>query len=417
MLLFLSFAVHFTTAAMYFFMALAVGAGAKAVFWPIVFGSSIQIFATVIGPTIGGLGVREAAQLLTLGSLIGPGVAIVSATLGFWVGEVPTLFGFGFWVARGASYRPAYCRVNGDQVDYEEAAKAALELETEAERARRHAGPSAELPSLRARVRTSAGFGLGAGIVSGLLIGIVETYVISRGGFGTEAQVLWYGPLAYATLLGGLGLVGGCLLAVLPMDRDEIRGWTPSLAMLALLVPLGLAITVFRLRRDVFLEQMPPVPVLLSVLGAAGALALALFLLGPRLFRPRLGSVVRPQVALGLLALVVAGGAVASRIAAPGVGAGEPPESVAGALRDRPNILLVMVDTLRADHLSCYGAEHLETPNLCSLASGNGTIYNAFSHASWTKPAAATLLTSLLPSSHGAVSKPSVLAETVESLA
>jgi len=77
-MLLMSFAVHFTTAAMYYFMAIAVGAGADAEFWPIAFGSSIQIFATVIGPTIGGLGVREAAQLLTIGSLIGPGAAIVS---------------------------------------------------------------------------------------------------------------------------------------------------------------------------------------------------------------------------------------------------------------------------------------------------------------------------------------------------
>ena len=60
MLFVLSFLVHFTTAAMYFFTAIAVGAGDRAEFWPIAFGSSIQIFATVIGPTIGGIGIREA---------------------------------------------------------------------------------------------------------------------------------------------------------------------------------------------------------------------------------------------------------------------------------------------------------------------------------------------------------------------
>ena len=62
MLFVLSFLVHFTTAAMYFFTAIAVGAGDRAEFWPIAFGSSIQIFATVIGPTIGGIGIREAVR-------------------------------------------------------------------------------------------------------------------------------------------------------------------------------------------------------------------------------------------------------------------------------------------------------------------------------------------------------------------
>jgi len=208
-----SFLTHFTTAAMYYFMALAVGAGAKAEFWPIVFGSSIQIFATVIGPTIGGLGVREAAQLLTLGAIIGPGVAILSATLGFWVGEVPTLFGFLFWVVRGPDYRPGHCRVHGRQVDYAEAAQAALALELPEERERRRAAADhEELSPLAARMVHNAGLGLSAGVVAGIVLGVAEALVVRAGGFGAEAQVLWYGPLAYAAVLGGLATLGGAAL-------------------------------------------------------------------------------------------------------------------------------------------------------------------------------------------------------------
>jgi uncharacterized membrane protein YbhN (UPF0104 family) len=84
MVLFLSWIVHFTTAAMYYFTALAIGAvGAE--FWPVALGSSIQILATVLSPfTIAGEGIREAAQLMLLGNMIGPAAAIVSAALGFW---------------------------------------------------------------------------------------------------------------------------------------------------------------------------------------------------------------------------------------------------------------------------------------------------------------------------------------------
>ena len=415
LVLFLSFLVHFTTAVMYYFTALAISAPGVE-FWPVVLGSSIQILATVLSPiTIAGEGIRELAQLLLLKNMIGPAAAIVSAALGFWAAEALTLFGGFFWWARPADYRPAWCRVDGVQVDYEAAARAAVTLETEEDRRRRAARGAAPVAPLRARVRTGAGLGLGAGILAGLLIALPEAAVIAAGGFGTEAQVAWYGPLAYAALLGALGLAGGAVLALLPMDDADQRGWTPALALLATLVPLGLAITLFRVRRDVFHEQMPPIPVLLGLLGAFGALALLLFLLGPRFFRSRAGAVARPLPALALLALVTAGGAGAARLLGPKPGAPAPAPAVPAALAGSPNVILVMVDTLRADHLSCYGGEQ-PTPNLCRIGQ-DGTVFRGFSHASWTKPAAASLLTSLVPTSHGVMSKTSSLSPAATTLA
>ncbi len=399
----LSFLVHFTTAAMYYFTALAIGVGNLAEFWPIVFGSSIQIFATVISPfTIAGEGIREAAQYLLLGALIGPAAAIVSAALGFWAAEAPTLFGFVFWWIRPKDYTPAYCTVNGVQVDYEEAARAAAQLETAEEKAQREARQTSEQQAdpLATRMRTAAGAGLGAGIVAGILVGLAESWVIAGGGFGEEAQVLWYGPLAYAVVFGALCALGGVVLAVLPMSREETRGWTATLGMLATLVPFGLAITVFRLRRDVYLEQMPPLPVLLGVLAAFGALALVLFFAGRRIFASPLGRVVRPLPALGLLAAVVIAGAVAARLAGPGASVADGSDSIPPPLKSVPNVILVMVDTLRADHLSCYGAEGIKTPNLCSLAEDGGSRLEGFSHSSWTKPATASLLSTTLATTH-----------------
>jgi len=402
----LSFVVHFSTAAMYYFTALAVGAR-NAEFWPIAFGSSIQILATVLSPfTIAGEGIREAAQYALLGHMIGPADAIVSAALGFWAAEALTLVGGIIWWIRPAGYRPAFCLVNGAQVDYEASARAALQIENEEERRRRTAAPPAPFGR---RVRLSAALGLGAGVLGGLLVGAAEAGVIAAGGLGAEAQVLWYGPLAYGVVLGLLGLAGGLVLAVLPLDEVEIRGWTPSLALVGTAIPMALAITVFRVRRDVYLEQMPPLPVLAGILGAAGLVALLLLVLGPRFFRSRAGAIARPLPAAALLALVVVAGAIGARTLVGGPTPTRPPPPVPAALADRPNVILVMVDTLRADHLSCYGGE-LPTPALCSLAEDGGTRFLAFSHASWTRPSAATLLTSLLPASHGVMSKPSSLA-------
>ena len=414
MMLLMSFFVHFFTAAMYFFMAIAVGASLELAFWPVVFGSSIQIFATVIGPTIGGIGIREAAQVLTLGSLLGLSVAAVSATLGFWVGEVPTLFGFAFWLIRGKDYRPAYCRVDGVQVDYEEAAKRATELESAEEVAQRESATESGEAPLPQPQRLWAGVstGLGTGILAGIVIGVAEAFVIAQGGFGAEAQVLWYGPLAYAVVLGGLAAVGGAVLSVLPMQRSEVRAWVPALGLTATLIPFGLAIVIFRLRRDVYLEQMPPLPVLFAVLAGAGVLALLFLTVGRRFFGSRAGVIAQPGPALGILAAVMAiGGLIASTLSAPPPAAGR--GEIPAALADRPNVILVMVDTLRADHLSCYGGP-VSTPNMCKLIDDGGSLYPGFSHASWTKPATATLLTSLLPSTHRAMSKPSALSDEVE---
>lgn len=102
----LSFAVHFCTAVTYYFTALAIGA-AQADFWEVSLASTIQIFATVMSPfTIAGEGVREIVQTLLLAHRIGTSQSIISAALGFWAAEAPTLAGGLFYFMRGATYRP-----------------------------------------------------------------------------------------------------------------------------------------------------------------------------------------------------------------------------------------------------------------------------------------------------------------------
>lgn len=103
----LSFFVHFLTAVTYFLTAIAVGAH-HAEFWEVVFASTIQIFATVMSPfTIAGEGVREIVQALLLAHRIGLESSILSAALGFWIAEAPTLTGGIFYLLRDSSYRPA----------------------------------------------------------------------------------------------------------------------------------------------------------------------------------------------------------------------------------------------------------------------------------------------------------------------
>lgn len=68
---------------------------------------------------------------------------------------------------------------------------------------------------------------------------------------------------------------------------------------------------------------------------------------------------------------------------------------------ERPSILLVLVDTLRADYLGSYGFEGDVSPALDRLAAESLRFANCFSQAPWTKPSVATLFTSLYPEVHG----------------
>ena len=116
--LFSKFVAHFTTAMVYYFTALAIGV-VGAAFWPITFGSTIQILATVLSPTIAGEGAREAFQALLLSKQLG-GVpqAVLSAALGFIAAEAATMWGGVFLWTRTPRWRPRACVVDGTQVDY-----------------------------------------------------------------------------------------------------------------------------------------------------------------------------------------------------------------------------------------------------------------------------------------------------------
>lgn len=68
---------------------------------------------------------------------------------------------------------------------------------------------------------------------------------------------------------------------------------------------------------------------------------------------------------------------------------------------NRPNIILIILDTLRADHLSCYGYGRQTSPNLDSIAEHGFVYENFFSVAPWTVPSYASIFTGLYPSVHG----------------
>ena len=64
-------------------------------------------------------------------------------------------------------------------------------------------------------------------------------------------------------------------------------------------------------------------------------------------------------------------------------------------------VVLISIDTLRADHLPAYGYSRVETPNIDALQRDAIVFENAYSHSPLTFPSHASLLTGLLPPEHG----------------
>lgn len=89
-----------------------------------------------------------------------------------------------------------------------------------------------------------------------------------------------------------------------------------------------------------------------------------------------------------------------------GCGSAPPPEPVAPSPAGPPSILLVVMDTVRADHTSVGGAPPSRMPQLHALAQAGTTWTAAHSTSCWTWPAHASLFTGLHPWEHGAHAAP-----------
>lgn len=87
------------------------------------------------------------------------------------------------------------------------------------------------------------------------------------------------------------------------------------------------------------------------------------------------------------------------------------------SLAARPNVILISIDSLRPDHLHCYGYARQTSPTLDRLAAEGALFENAISSAPWTLPAHAAMFTGLADSVHGVLDTVNKLPEQRRTLA
>jgi arylsulfatase A-like enzyme len=269
----------------------------------------------------------------------------------------------------------------------------------------------------RNRVLAHTMAGCAGGMLGMALVGLLEAGgVLLRAGSLADLGVLPFALITY----GVCGALGGAGLGFAVGLVARAGSGTFPMYMAGFFFVAASVIGRFRVIRDVFDEQMPQG--IIAILGQLVALlllalvAVGIFRLARRLTARAPGA----YLANPFGAIIALGGAVAVALvlsSLPGALRESPAVPAAGGPVGAPPMILIMVDTLRADRLGAYGAEDVQTPRIDGLASDGILFTRAFAQASWTRPSVATILTGLYPSSHGAVHKADVLSDSVETLA
>lgn len=256
------------------------------------------------------------------------------------------------------------------------------------------------------------GAGLAGGLLAGAIVGGLEAIASWFGAHGVnELPPVAWGMIVYGLVGAAAGIGAGIVAMILRTDGF-------GLALAGVGAALGFVVARFRVIRDVFMEQLPPGALTSVVQLAALAATVVVAFLVWRMLRgsdARRGFATRPLGA-AVIVLVVAGlSAAASSMVKPPPPPQAPPR--AAAAPGAPNVILLMIDTLRADHLSVYGYQANQTPRIDALAADSTRCAKGFSQASWTRPSVATIFTGLYPSSHGAIHKSDILPDRVETVA
>lgn len=265
---------------------------------------------------------------------------------------------------------------------------------------------------MRERVRIVAA-GVAGGLFAGAAVGALEALLgwLHMHGAGDAPAFAW-ALCAYGVLGAAAGGGAGVVALVLGMDAF-------ALGLAGVATTLLIVVGRFRIVRDVLLERPPqglvPRLVELSVMAAVVVLGFLMWR-AVRGVTARRAAVTRPPVAVAALVVLTGLAALAARVfVAPPPSA--TPVTRAAARPGSPNVLLIGIDTLRADHLPVYGYTAGRTPYIDALARGGIRYARAFAQASWTRPAFATIFTGLYPSSHGAMHKADLLPDRVDTLA
>jgi arylsulfatase A-like enzyme len=201
----------------------------------------------------------------------------------------------------------------------------------------------------------------------------------------------------------GISAAIGVGVAILWLKRHPSGNWLLSAGVVMIPVTMIITVLSIEMRRHVAAQSQQQLWISVIYLGGVVFASAAAVVFGRLSQRGKLiGSVL---FALGCAALVTVPLSLGSRkaVASPEFTGTAPDASgPSSGGSGTPNVLLISIDTLRADRLSCYGNRRLTSPAIDGIASAGVVFRRAYSTSSWTLPAHASMLTGMYSASHGA---------------
>jgi arylsulfatase A-like enzyme len=289
----------------------------------------------------------------------------------------------------------------------------------------------------------------GGGAAFGVSLAAAEAVVRLAAGGGPRLSAWCFLGAVYAGLMGTAGVAAALLLRLLPA-RSRLRGLRPDLLLLGgvLLVEVALAVhdrlvglghVTLPFAAGVLLAALLIARLLWRLAGSGAAAPGAAVLAWPAVMITFLATVLLPRwppwlTAAAFPGVCVPGCALAALLLRRGRGPwplrvglvatlpalgvlslvhllprhdtvrDQPqpdPGPHAAWLRGKPNVVLIVLDTVRAANVSAYGYARATTPHLDAFAASSVLYPGAATAATWTQPGHASLFTGLYPWQHG----------------
>lgn len=409
---FFGFIVHAATAVMYFCTMNAIRAENTSIY-DVLFAAPLMIYSTVLVPTPGGLGVREIVFSRLLGAKSGFDVAAIFSNLGWWCGEfLPLCLSAPMLIFGG---RPSRSELDAQIAEMRahgvDSAQHGLHLSHE------------EVWDYRKKILATLVAGLFGGLLAGPIIGLGEAAWLQSTLQGLpEAWMYLWGAVVYGLVFAAVGAGVGAGMVYLYLLLGRFGNWQVgfSAGFAGTLLAGGAAIGLWRIQRDVYAAHAVPMEKMLQWVCYVGGAALIGFVLVHLLSGVVGRKVNHSPWKLGLAGLAcfglyaVAGSFMAAVFHPAPTGHAFKPTKQA----DGPNVILLTIDTLRADYLKAYNpAAVANTPHLDAFFQQGVIFRGSFSQSSWTKPSYATMFSGLYPEQHTATTKVAPLPENVHTLA
>ncbi len=227
-------------------------------------------------------------------------------------------------------------------------------------------------------------------------------------------------PAVFTTAFAGataLGLLGALIAG---RYKPNLRAYVCVWAVIGIIVHLAAAIPPLSLHDDPSLHHILYRSRSFLIDGTAPALlVMVLAFTAAFFFAPVLeqSALLRRASLAGLaLSITVAFYSGLGSSTAPALAPFDLDTAAAGPV-GRYNVLLISLDSLRADHVGCYGYQRDTSPSIDKLASEGVRFANAVATSSWTLPTHLTMVTSRYQTAHGVVHDTNVLSSATPTLA